>query len=674
MSSRDANRPSDPQPPQDPNVPASEASQGEDVDFGAFVSSRVRASADKLKGGRGSAAAEPSSRTTTGATPAGSAPRTADAATARETAPATSSASRTRPSRYWRDATDPAEPVASATGATSRGGRLREPLPPEDDEFYDDGAGTGSAVSNSVAAAQAWVRDNSEGRPWFLPALIGGGVILLLLLIWLLSQLGGGGGGGTVTPTATSQSVIGVPDTTSTVTVVSGVPTSTEPAPAPTESVRTGGDNQRKNESGTPAAQGAVWEQCPTSCLVRVNLPGDSPVLASFGARPSYSSGSWSWIVAPPGTVADISAKADNVTMVQPDAETLRLYAVTLPGDVSSDDRVWEYGTIIDSVGDIRLLQTESAPGEVGPLVDAGYTVDKVTPGPVYGSGRPAELQKLASTDIGTLAPLISNANIEGTIRDLQGMGSGDGAGIGSRYYSLVGNQMAADYLFQKLESYGLTVWYEDFITPDGLLLVNIVGEIPASDASKIYGVMAHMDTTANPPGISPGADDNATGVAANLEIVRILAGYDLKHPVRVIFTNAEDSGLLGSDAWAKRAVKEKTPIEGVFNIDSVGSTRQGQAIILNGDAKSSWMMDLMVRVNDAYGIGNAVWPNQNDKIVADDNYVRAQGIESIMIARELFGQSPYHHTANDVIDHVSIDQVTKTTAVVLLSVASLVQ
>jgi hypothetical protein len=85
-------------------------------------------------------------------------------------------------------------------------------------------------------------------------------------------------------------------------------------------------------------------------------------------------------------------------------------------------------------------------------------------------------------------------------------------------------------------------------------------------------------------------------------------------------------------------------------------------------------MMDLMVRVNDAYGIGNAVWPNQDPKMNADDNYVRAQGFEAIMIARELFGQSPYHHTSDDTIDHVSIDQVTKTTAVVLLSLASLVQ
>ncbi|MGI8484116.1 MAG: M28 family metallopeptidase [Thermomicrobiales bacterium] len=185
---------------------------------------------------------------------------------------------------------------------------------------------------------------------------------------------------------------------------------------------------------------------------------------------------------------------------------------------------------------------------------------------------------------------------------------------------------------------------------------------------------MAHFDTTATIPSVSPGADDNATGVAATLEIMRVLSEYQLTHPVRAIFPNAEDSGLLGSDAWAKRAVKEKTPIEGVFNVDSVGSTRRGEVLILNGDQKSAWMSDIMGRVNDAYGMGQAIEARQSSAIVADDNYVRAQGMESIMIARELYKESQYHHTANDLIEHVSIPVTVSATQIVLLSVASLVQ
>lgn len=671
MSSNDTNRqPTGPRPPD--STPPGTTEQG-DVDFGAFVSSRVKASADKLKGTPG--ATPPS----TSRTPARSGTSSGAGGSARReptSTPSDGSGDRDpqraqRSSRYWRES-------AAADGGAGSGSRSsRQPASTPDggdDNREAEGAGFGG-FGGGIAGVQTWVRDNSEGRPWFLPALIGGGLLILLLVIWLLMQLGGGGGGNaTPTPTQTPVSVIGVPGTTVEPTNQATMPTPTAPVVTPTEPVKTGGDNQRGEVTGSPSAQGAIWEQCGTQCLVRVNLPGDSPVFATLGTRPSFSSGEWSWVVAPPGTVSDLAAKATSITMVQPDAETLRLYAVTLPSDVSNDGTVREYGTIIDTAGNIRLLQTETAPGKVGSLADAGYAVDKLTPAPAQVAVRTNDMPKLASTDIGTLSPLISNTNLEQTIRDLQGMGSTDGSGIGSRYYSLPGNQMAAEYLFQKLESYGLRVWYEDFITPDGLLLVNVVGELPGADSSKIYATMAHFDTTSNPPGVSPGADDNATGVAATLEIARILSGYQLKYPVRIVMSNAEDSGLLGSDAWAKRAVKEKTPIEGVFNIDSVGSTRQGTALILNGDANSAWMMDLMKRVNDAYGLGNAVWPNQNPKINADDNYVRAQGIEAIMIARELYGQSPYHHTPNDIIDHVSIDQVSETTAVVLLSIASLVQ
>jgi hypothetical protein len=64
----------------------------------------------------------------------------------------------------------------------------------------------------------------------------------------------------------------------------------------------------------------------------------------------------------------------------------------------------------------------------------------------------------------------------------------------------------------------------------------------------------------------------------------------------------------------------------------------------------------------------------QNPGIVADDNMVRDHGIEAVMIARELYGWSPHHHSSSDVIDFVSIDNVVSMTYVVLLSVASLVQ
>lgn len=631
-----------------------EPADGGKVDFGAFVSSRVRSSAEKFKG-------EPDRPTERPVPRRAPVPTRRDAGTPSEPT-VTPATPRERPRRYWRD----------AAGETPEASTQR----PADESTVPGDGGRGGG-GNPVLA---WYHENSEGRPWLLPALIAAAVVLLLLIVFLLTRFGGGGSEPTPVPTthpviesSTAPAAVGTP------------PPPTNTQPTPTETPRTGGDNQRGELSpedsasvallATPGVEGQVARSCPERCLVRVpNGAETSTLLSELGTRPSFAADSWQWLVATPHTISRIEQADPNVVLVDTNAETQKLYAVKSPSDVVSEDAVQVFGTIVDDVDSYRIVETESVPAEVGDLTNAGYVVSKLAPAPISSQPASASLPKLAGTDIGTLAPLVSADNITATIKDLQAMGSADGTGVGSRYYSLGGNQMAADYLFQKLESYGARVWYEDFVTPDGLLLVNVVGELPGEDTSKIYGVMAHLDTTATIPSISPGADDNATGVAASLEIARVLGGYQLKYPVRIVFTNAEDSGLLGSDAWAKRAVAEKTPIEGVFNIDSVGSARKGRVMVLNGDAKSAWMSDLMLRINDAYGFGEEISALQTDAIVADDNYVRAQGIESIMIARELFGESPYHHTANDLFENVSVPHVVASTQVVLLTMAALVQ
>lgn len=523
-------------------------------------------------------------------------------------------------------------------------------------------------------AAGEWYRRYSAGRSWFGPALIAAAVVALLLVVFLLTRLGGGGGA-EVTPAPTSAPVIQSSTTTPTERSV------TQPAvnnPA-TETPRSGGDNQRRTNpaaTGTPGVVGDVSKDCPERCLMRVtDAPETSTLLSELGARPSFAGNGWQWVVATPEAIARIEKVDPSIVLVRDNADTLRLYAVSVPPDGKDDAAVSAFGTILDTIDRYRIVETESVPARAGPLTDTGYVVNKLTPASSSSQkGRTSDLPILTGTDIGTLTANVSVDNETTTVTSLQGMGAADGSTAGSRYYSLTGNQLAADYLYTQLESYGAKVWYEDFVTPDGFLLVNIVGELPGKDDLKMYGIMAHMDTTAAIPSVSPGADDNATGVAATLEIMRIFSGYQLNHPVRAIFTNAEDSGLLGSDAWAKRAVKEKTPIEGVFNIDSVGSTRKGETLIVNGDQKSAWMSDLITRMNDAYGTGQAINALQSSAIVADDTYVRAQGFESIMIARELFGESPFHHTANDVFENMSIPYTASATQVVLLSVASVLQ
>jgi Zn-dependent M28 family amino/carboxypeptidase len=276
----------------------------------------------------------------------------------------------------------------------------------------------------------------------------------------------------------------------------------------------------------------------------------------------------------------------------------------------------------------------------------------------------PEEPIALANVEIGALMDDVSSDNITSSIDDL--------VGFGTRYYTTQHNAEAAEYLYTRLEAYGLRVWYEDFLSWEGYLMVNVVGEVPGEDDSAIYGVMAHFDTISSDLSNAPGADDNATGISASLEIARILSQYELVHPVQIIFVNVEEVGIVGSNQFAANVAEKGIPLEGVFNLDSVGAHRQYNYMVVNGSSETRWMVELYRRLNDAYGLGQVINAQTNDQIVADDNRLRDHGIDSIMIARELYGQSPYHHTPQDTVDTLRIEGVVSCARLTLLSLAEL--
>jgi carboxypeptidase Q len=82
--------------------------------------------------------------------------------------------------------------------------------------------------------------------------------------------------------------------------------------------------------------------------------------------------------------------------------------------------------------------------------------------------------------------------------------------------------------------------------TPNG---INTIAEIPGSDlADEVVILGAHLDSHA----YSTGATDNATGVAAMMEAVRVIKSLGLKprRTIRVALWGGEEQGLLGSRAY----------------------------------------------------------------------------------------------------------------------------
>ncbi|MEG4207938.1 M20/M25/M40 family metallo-hydrolase [Microcoleus sp. Pol7_A1] len=77
----------------------------------------------------------------------------------------------------------------------------------------------------------------------------------------------------------------------------------------------------------------------------------------------------------------------------------------------------------------------------------------------------------------------------------------------------------------------------------------------------------AHYDTV---PG-TPGADDNATGVAVLLELARAIASGPLKYPVQLVAFDMEEYGCLGSSHHAAKYKQQQESIRLMISLEMLG-------------------------------------------------------------------------------------------------------
>ncbi len=134
------------------------------------------------------------------------------------------------------------------------------------------------------------------------------------------------------------------------------------------------------------------------------------------------------------------------------------------------------------------------------------------------------------------------------------------------------GLNAAADYIAGHFKDSGLAVREQAF-TVGGTEVKNIEARLKgSSDSGKYLVVGAHYDSVAG----CPGANDNASGVAALLEISRVLAKHRPEHEIRfVAFVNEEppyfQTENMGSLVYARAAKKRGDNIIGMISLETIG-------------------------------------------------------------------------------------------------------
>jgi len=145
--------------------------------------------------------------------------------------------------------------------------------------------------------------------------------------------------------------------------------------------------------------------------------------------------------------------------------------------------------------------------------------------------------------------------------------------GIGIRHAAQSDSlQRAAKYILLQFIRRGFAVTTESFEFA-GVTQQNVVAEIIGRRRPhEVIVIGAHYDTCVN----TPGADDNASGVAALLEIATLLKDVPLDRTVRfVAFPNEEDSGEawenMGSYHHAKRSHARGDQLVGMISLEMLG-------------------------------------------------------------------------------------------------------
>ena len=156
----------------------------------------------------------------------------------------------------------------------------------------------------------------------------------------------------------------------------------------------------------------------------------------------------------------------------------------------------------------------------------------------------------------------------------------------------------ARDWLYSEFQKYAadsggrMTVELDSYLQPVAsripvpTVITNVVATLRGTQpesTNRMYVVSGHYDSMCGSPTDptcdAPGAGDDASGVAAVLEMARVMAKREWESTIVFMAVAGEEQGLYGSNHFAEEARAANLQIEGMFTNDIVGSSTGGTGI-----------------------------------------------------------------------------------------------
>jgi hypothetical protein len=270
-----------------------------------------------------------------------------------------------------------------------------------------------------------------------------------------------------------------------------------------------------------------------------------------------------------------------------------------------------------------------------------------------------------------TLINVLNTDSIKSTINWLQGMGTRFAFANNHRQVAVKIRDkfIRMGYTDTFLDSFLVTImWrYQNY----SMWEYNVVASLHGSshpDSVNIIG--AHYDdilTNGDPITGAPGANDNASGVSAMIEIARVMKVKNYSPPISILFVafGAEELGLLGSADFASKIAYSGRPVKFMINNDMIAYP--GTSDI------SNWTVNIMSYPNseqlcfdtrtlcNSHAMLNSVTDTTKSRNSDSYSFFK-KGFQAVYVASKTI--DPNYHTINDIAYNCNFNFCTRVTAI----------
>jgi peptidase M28-like protein len=265
------------------------------------------------------------------------------------------------------------------------------------------------------------------------------------------------------------------------------------------------------------------------------------------------------------------------------------------------------------------------------------------------------------------IVQVVSTAQLQSTIVSL--------AAIPSRHTDAAHIGTARTMVHDMLTASGYTDVADVAWTLAGHSGHNVVCTKPGvAGSTDTIVVCAHYDSRmanlADSTSSAPGADDNASGVAAMIEIARLVADLPLNARVRFVAFSGEEQGLLGSTVYAQALHDAGEDIRLVINLDMIGFPPPSGSITVERDLGNATAGNDAASITFGAAMAQAAVDHTDLPVelgpIYSSDYMPFEAHGYVVIGAYEGEGNPHYHDVSDLPAAVDMTYLTKVTQMVL--------